>query len=183
MIRGLVADLSGDLWVVTGDGLWCRHTSGSAVTWIRWETDDALGDAIADPDRPGVWVRSGASAVFASISDEAFAHAQVGGSGGPLAIAPSGVLWASDGSALMAHSGWGAPPPSFAKEIAPFSSANCQACHGSAMSLPLVTHEEWLRNSQRILVNLRAGTMPRGEAMSASEFRIVTRWVEGGMLP
>lgn len=182
-INDLAFDLDGALWVATDDAVLRRTEAFGAVSWLSWDGVDARSLAI-DPDRAGVWV--GGEGFAARLSADEKVAASVRSSGvGPMAMDLEGNLWSAGGDTkvLWRQGGVEAPPPSFASKVFPFAKKNCLSCHASTATIPLDDLDAWRRNGQRILLNLEVGTMPQNAPLSRVEYRVVERWVLGGMLP
>lgn len=182
-INDLAFDLDGALWVATGESVLRRTEVFGAASWIAWDGVDARALTV-DPDRAGVWVRGEGFAARVSVEDKVAASVPTSGTG-PMAMDMAGNLWAAggDSNVLWRQGGVEAPPPSFESRVMPFAQKHCHSCHSQEATIPLTDLEAWRRNGQRILLNLEVGTMPQNAALSRVEYRVVERWVLGGMLP
>lgn len=184
-LQALAVDTNGALWLAAEEGLLRRTESFDTVAWDKWPLDEGAYGLAFDPDGAGIWVRTKDGAVRVNPTTHTGLSVRIDGTPGALAIDFSGQLWTADasGSRVLRRGGLQAPAPSFASQIDAFSKRHCASCHGAGASLPLVTREEWSTNAERILLNLEVGTMPRGNPLTAAEYRIVQRWVTGGMQP
>lgn len=181
-LQSLHAGADGALWAVTSEAVLQRTMGPEGVAWSRW-SGAFTGAVASDPDGYGVWVAVADGAM--RVGPDLVAHVPLGFAPTSLTLDAAGSLWAGEPEtdALWRIDGLGAPPPSFAAEIEPFAEARCLACHGAGTSLPLDTHARWTTNALRILVSLRSRAMPAGAPLEPSGYRVVERWVEGGMLP
>lgn len=101
-------------------------------------------------------------------------------------------LWFIDGANVVRLStSTTAPPPSFAADVKPFMTAHCASCHKSGAGYAPIFDLENFGTAKRyaslVLNRLQdtAAPMPptSTEVLTASQYEIVVRWVEGGMLP
>lgn len=101
-------------------------------------------------------------------------------------------VWFIDGANVVRLStSVTAPPPSFAADVKPFMAAHCASCHktgaGYAPIFDLENYGTAKSHSTLVLDRLQdtAAPMPptSTEVLTASQYEVVVRWVEGGMLP
>lgn len=183
-VRAMATDADGALWVAAERAVLRRTAVGTRVTWTLWNVEGGAWSLAPDPDGAGIWARTKNGALRIGDGDRAL-EVPLDGEPGAIAMDGEGQLWAADGKAarVIRRAGLEAPPPSFAQDVQPFAQMHCIACHSAGTTLPLTTFDEWQRNSQRILLNLQFGTMPQDNPLAPSDYRVVERWIRGGMLP
>ncbi|MGV3621869.1 MAG: hypothetical protein ACO1OB_13680, partial [Archangium sp.] len=101
-------------------------------------------------------------------------------------------VWFVDGANVVRLSTSVAQPPvSFAADVKPFMTAHCASCHktGAGYS-PVIDLENYgtaKSHASLVVDRLQATAAPMPpastEVLTASQYDIVVRWVEGGMLP
>lgn len=185
VIRALATERGGALWAATDTCVARRWVDADGVHWIRWELPEGAFALALDPDDFGAWVRTPTAALRLPLEEGAALEVALAAGPAPLALDLDGHLWSADPAdgRLERHPGLQAPAPTFAREIGAFSNRHCLACHFADSTLPLATYAQWQRNAARIRLNLEVGTMPRGQPLPAASYRVVERWISGGLLP
>jgi hypothetical protein len=201
---GGAVELASDLGTVAGgaaeeDGT--VHLATSAGLLSRKRSGELTLRTFAEPGAPPVPVVAVAAAfgsVFALTSEglvsiDAAGARRIGDAAPPaasLAIDAGGDTWSLEGGGLYRYET--GTPVSFGADVAPFFAEHCQSCHDAgATTAPdhdftdYETAKEWSDSIARRLLATDATTMPppNEEVLTASEYAVVLRWVNGGMLP
>jgi hypothetical protein len=104
----------------------------------------------------------------------------------------AGDVWFLDGPWLARLTTSVAPtPPSFATDVRPFMTAHCTSCHATGASyapvIDLATYATAKQWAPRTLERLKDTLSPMPpssiETLTPTQYDVVVRWVEGGMLP
>lgn len=104
----------------------------------------------------------------------------------------AGDVWFLDGPWLARlTTSVAPPPPSFATDVRPFMVAHCASCHATGASYaPVIdlatyaTAKQWApRTLERLKDTLSPMPPSSVETLTPTQYDVVVRWVEGGMLP